>query len=97
MESQMTSESPSRASTNDSATGKFSKGAVSVEPQPTPGGHSITELVLFDLQMRRTFGIKKYGQELLSNDGRDTLFDAYQEALDLCLYLRKVIHDRDGQ
>ena len=36
-------------------------------------------------------GIKKYGQPLMSDDGRDTLADVLQEMLDLLVYLMKGI------
>jgi hypothetical protein len=31
---------------------------------------------------------------LRAHNGRDALVDAYQEALDLCVYLRQVIQER---
>lgn len=35
--------------------------------------------------------------QLYSNfNGRDALLDAYQEALDLVVYLRQVIYERDN-
>lgn len=61
-----------------------------------PGGVAILPIVLRDLAMRVEMGMEKYGQALTSNDGRDPLVDAYQEALDLTLYLRKLIWERDG-
>ena len=42
--------------------------------------------VLEDLALRRHAGIKKYGTELTTFNGRDALVDAYQEALDLLVY-----------
>ena len=30
-------------------------------------------------------------------NGRDALVDAFQEALDLCVYLRQAIYERDGR
>ena len=69
-------------------------------PQPAPvntDGVSVTDQVLEDLKARREFGRKKYGGviELETNNGRDPLWDAYQEALDLCLYLRQALLERE--
>lgn len=36
-------------------------------------------------------GRSKYGTPLQANNGRDPLVDAYQESLDLCVYLRQAI------
>lgn len=41
-------------------------------------------------------GRRKYGTPLQAHNGRDPLVDAYQEALDLCVYLRQAIAERDG-
>jgi hypothetical protein len=43
---------------------------------------------------RREMGIKKYGVPLQTNNGRDALIDAYQELLDLLVYLRQEIEER---
>ena len=69
-----------------------------VTPQPSPvgDGESVTDKVISDLKKRREGGIKKYGTELKTCNGRDALIDAYQEALDLSLYLRQAISERDN-
>jgi len=36
----------------------------------------------------------KYHTYLLTHNGRDALIDAYQEALDLAMYLRQAIEER---
>lgn len=63
------------------------------DPQPSPqnAGEPIVPMVIADLEARREFGRKKYGDELRVDNGRDALVDAYQEALDLCIYLRQRI------
>lgn len=66
------------------------------EPMPIPGKVSILPLVINDLMSRNETGIKKYGTTLQSYNGRDCLMDAYQEALDLCMYLRQLICERNG-
>lgn len=55
------------------------------------------QLVKKDMLRRNAFGIAKYGKPLQANNGRDALKDAYEEALDLCVYLRQAIYERDGK
>ena len=59
-------------------------------PAPVPGTAHIAPLVVLDVKARIEMGNAAYGQPLMANDGRDSLVDAYQEALDLALYLRKL-------
>lgn len=60
------------------------------EPMPTGGtGPSIHDLVVRDVLARKAMGLRKYGVYLRIGDGRRTLVDAYQEALDLAVYLRQ--------
>ena len=54
----------------------------------------IIELVKKDLDKRAEIGLKKYGERLKPNNGRDALQDAYEEALDLANYLRQAIEER---
>lgn len=56
---------------------------------------TIWDQVVEDMKQRDQFGLKKYGRHLEANDGRDTLVDAYEEALDLSVYLKKAIIERD--
>lgn len=65
-------------------------------PQPTTGA-DIWELVIADMHARNDFGTRKYGMPLRADDGRDHLVDAYQEALDLVVYLRQEIEARAAQ
>lgn len=65
------------------------------EPPPMPSeGPDIVDLVRADLEVRAMFGAKKYGTFLQPHNGRDALMDAYQEALDLCMYLRQALEER---
>ncbi len=57
----------------------------------------VGELVVKDMQARIDMGIKKYGTKLQTNNGRDALQDAYEEALDLVMYLKQIILERDGK
>ena len=65
------------------------------QPPPTGTGPAVLPLVLDDLRMRAEAGKLKYGTLLRANNGRDALMDAYQEALDLCMYLRQAMLERD--
>lgn len=69
----------------------------SYEPAPKPVADepAVWDLVMIDIRERDKFGMRKYGQRLTSGDGRDSLVDAYQEALDLVVYLRKAIRERE--
>lgn len=49
----------------------------------------IKEEILRDMVSRSYFGEKKYSVPLRTFDGRSSLVDAYQEALDLTVYLYK--------
>ncbi len=68
--------------------------------QPVPVKNDKPEvwpLVLADMGARHDFGRKKYGVGLQPHNGRDALRDAYEEALDLCVYLRQAMYERDGR
>lgn len=58
-------------------------------PRPT-----MHELVTQDLAQRAAAGLAEYGTPLLPNNGRDALWDAYEEALDLACYLRQAIEEK---
>ena len=71
---------------------------VSEQPEPTPNDKSaVWDLVIDDMTARDGEGRRKYGTPLQPFNGRDALVDAYQEALDLCVYLRQAIYERDGK
>lgn len=66
-----------------------------MQPAPIPNqSQPIWELVIADMRARDAMGRKKYGTPLQANNGRDALRDAYEEALDLCVYLRQAIEER---
>lgn len=68
------------------------------EPNPIPNNHpAVWDLVVSDMQERDQSGQEKYGTRLQPHNGRDALVDAYQEALDLAVYLRQAIYERDGK
>lgn len=55
---------------------------------------TIWEAVVNDMKGRDEYGERKYGRRLEAFDGRKTLQDAYEEALDLAVYLKKEIIER---
>lgn len=67
------------------------------EPKPKQGKIDILPVVIQDLKDRSNMGKDKYGTVLQSHNGRDSLMDAYQEALDLVMYLRQALIERDGK
>lgn len=71
-----------------------------IQDQPTPvtnGGTPIWELVIQDMKERDQVGRERYGTPLQAFNGRDALVDAYQEALDLAVYLRQAIVERNSR
>ena len=68
------------------------------EPQPKSNllPH-ISDLVTRDLKLRKEMGIKKYGVPLQPFNGRRALKDAYEEVLDLALYLRQAMYEQDSK
>lgn len=73
--------------------------APTVEDQPPPEPNDlphVADLVLADIAERKRVGIERYGTPLQPRNGRRALIDAYQEALDLVLYLRQAIWEQDN-
>ena len=68
------------------------------EPEPIVNNNvAVWDLVKEDMNKRDRLGEYKYGTRLQPFNGRDALVDAYQEALDLTVYLRQAIYERDGK
>lgn len=68
----------------------------SAQPAPVAGRASVTDAVIKDLETRRVHGKAKYGTELMTHNGRDAMVDAYQEALDLVMYFKQALMERDS-
>ena len=60
-----------------------------------PKHPEVMGLFLKDLEERYQEGVRRYGVPLQPFNGRDALQDAYEEAMDLALYLRQAIYERD--
>lgn len=58
---------------------------------------AIWELVITDMHNRDKIGLERYGVRLQAHNGRDAILDAYEEALDLAVYLRQALYERDGR
>jgi len=69
--------------------------AATREPMPTPGKIDVLPEIIKDLENRSAVGTKKYGTILQTHNGRNSLMDAYQEALDLCMYLKQALLEQD--
>lgn len=65
------------------------------QPDPTEGRDVVLHAVIADLEERAEVSKEHYGTYLKTHNGRDALWDAYQEALDLCMYLRQEIMERE--
>lgn len=66
------------------------------DPVPNNFAH-IADLVCADIQEKKRMGMEKYGTPLQAFNGRNSLQDAYQEAIDLTKYLKqKLEEEREG-
>lgn len=75
------------------------KGCCKPAEQPRPvtnDGPCTQDLVITDMEGRKTVGLQRYGTLLQPFNGRDALRDAYEEALDMAQYLRQAIEERDA-
>ena len=68
--------------------------ALFAQPAPKSDGPDVWPLVIKDMTDRNNLGKAKYGIPLRSHNGRDALVDAYQEVLDMSVYLRQEIEER---
>jgi len=64
------------------------------QPPPAGDGKPIWDLVVNDMRERDNLGRQRYNTPLRSWNGRDALIDAYQEVLDLAVYMRQEIEER---
>lgn len=67
--------------------------------QPAPKANDtepVWHAVIADMLKRDRVGRARYGVPLQAGNGRDALRDAYEEALDLAVYLKQAIMERDA-
>lgn len=66
------------------------------EPMPVVNDETdIQALVMRDIESRREMGIRKYGTALQPFNGRNALKDAYEEVLDLAMYLKQALVEQE--
>ena len=71
------------------------KHATTYEPDPIrTDGEPLWPKVIVDMHERDVMGREKYGTALQAHNGRDPAVDAYQEVLDLAVYLKQLIQER---
>jgi hypothetical protein len=67
------------------------------QPDPTPNDREdIQSMVICDIESRRQHGIETYGTALQAFNGRDSVRDAYEEAIDLTMYLKQMLVEDEG-
>lgn len=65
------------------------------QPSPTPNNQPETwGLVIDDMVKRNEFGKNKYKTALQAFNGRNAAVDAYEEVLDLSVYMKNMIIER---
>lgn len=73
----------------------FSAGVNHKEPMPKKNDSKpIWDMVIEDMKERDSVGEERYGTRLQKFNGRNSAVDAYQEGLDLVVYLRQLIEER---
>lgn len=70
--------------------------ATIVQGKPHGSGKDVAKLVCADIEARVELGRQRYGERLRSHNGRNALWDAYQEQLDSLLYLRQAMDEQEG-
>jgi hypothetical protein len=79
------------------AVSSFDGRLLTEQAPPLPNAsRSVQDMVIDDMQARKQVGMARYGTLLQVGNGRDMLRDAYEEALDLAVYLRGAIAERDS-
>ncbi len=64
------------------------------QPPPKPNdGPDVWDLVMLDMHQRQRIGLERYGTPLQPHNGRNALWDAYEEILDAAVYLRQAIEE----
>lgn len=57
----------------------------------------VQDLVVGYIYERKRHGVNTYGTALQAHNGRDALRDAFEEAVDLTMYLAQALIERDGE
>jgi hypothetical protein len=62
-----------------------------------PKSDSLWQAVIADMHAREEMGLRKYGRFLTAKSREMGLQEAYEEALDLCVYLKKALVEMEGK
>ena len=74
--------------------GEMINAATAKQAAPSGQGNPILGMVLADLTNRALEGKEKYGEPLKAHNGRNALWDLYQELLDAAMYIRQLIQEQ---
>jgi hypothetical protein len=67
------------------------------QPMPIPNDEpGIHTMVISDLRDREALGVRRYGTKLQAGNGRNALRDAYDECLDMAVYLKQAIVEAES-
>ena len=56
----------------------------------------VHDAMIADIEARKALGAKRYGTPLQPHNGRNALLDAYEEALDLAVYLKQALIEQES-
>lgn len=66
------------------------------QPPPVAGQMDVAPVVIADIEARVAAGKRKYGTLLQTNNGRNALWDLYQELIDACMYIRQRLLEEEA-
>ncbi len=69
----------------------------SEQPQPQGRGVLVADRLIELIRERTALGKKKYGEPLITHNGRDAMLDALQESVDLNQYLMQIIMELEDE
>lgn len=61
------------------------------QPLPRGGVTEVQQALINAIAARRELGIRKYGQPVMTHNGRNPLRDAWEEVIDLAVYLTQMM------
>lgn len=66
------------------------------QPLPVPGVASVQDRLIANIELRKELGIERYGSPLMTYNGRHSLRDAMEEAVDQATYLTQAVMEEEG-
>lgn len=67
------------------------------QPLPRGGRQCVQDRLIAEIEARKQLGIERYGQPLMTGNGRDALRDAWEEVIDLAAYLTQMRMEQEEQ